>query len=238
MYNDHNTLFWRDSWLGDFLLINLALREISFTESFKQASDYWDPIQGWKWEDLAGLLPTFIEDTLSTVLLRQNVDAQDRLCWNFTLNGIFSTKSAYSLSLQGIEDPPFGFWKEIWRLHVPQRIRSFIWLVHHERILINKERNLRGFTANSYCSLCHEEIKDLNHIFRTCPEANQFWRKMQGDAQVPGCLFSPFREWLMLNLSKNRWLGEEVDWKDKFAISLWWLWRWRNDGFLVIRLFQ
>ena len=40
VYNNQNTLFWRDSWLGDFLLINLALREISFIESFKQASDY------------------------------------------------------------------------------------------------------------------------------------------------------------------------------------------------------
>ena len=65
------------------------------------------------WEDLAGLLPTSIEDTLSTVLLRKNADAQDRLCWNFTLNVIFSVKSAYSLSLQGIEDPPLGFCKEI-----------------------------------------------------------------------------------------------------------------------------
>ena len=44
VYNSQNTLFWRDSWLGDFLLINLALQEISFTESFKQVSDYWDPI--------------------------------------------------------------------------------------------------------------------------------------------------------------------------------------------------
>ena len=33
----------------------------------------------------------------------------------------------------------------------------------------------------------------------------------------------------MLNLSKNRRSGEEVDWKDKFAICLWWLWRWRNN---------
>ena len=52
---------------------------------------------------------------------------------------------------------------------------------------------------------------------------------MKGDAQVPRCLSSPFREWLVLNLSQNRRPGEEVDWKDKFSISLWWLWRWRND---------
>ena len=52
---------------------------------------------------------------------------------------------------------------------------------------------------------------------------------MQGDAQVSGCLSSHFREWLVLNLSKNRRLEEEVVWKDKFAISFWWLWRWRND---------
>ena len=52
---------------------------------------------------------------------------------------------------------------------------------------------------------------------------------MQRDAQVPRFLSSPFREWLVLNLSKNRRSGEEVDWKEQFAISLWWLWRWRND---------
>ena len=53
-----------------FFLINLALREISFIESFKQVSDYWDPIRGWIVENLAGLLPNYIEDSLSTVLLR------------------------------------------------------------------------------------------------------------------------------------------------------------------------
>ena len=98
-YNNQNTLFWRDSWLGDFLLINLAIREIYFIESFKKVSDYWDPIRGWMWENLTGLLPTYIKDTLSKVLLRQNADAQDRLCWNSTPNGLFSVKSAYSLSL-------------------------------------------------------------------------------------------------------------------------------------------
>ena len=84
---------------------------------------------------------------------------------------------------------------------MPQRIRSFIWLVHHEKILTNKERNRRGFTADPYCSLCREEIEDLNHIFCTCLMADQFWRKMKGDAQVPRCLSSHFQEWLVLNLS-------------------------------------
>ena len=41
------------------------------------------------WENLAGLLPTYIEDTLLKVLLRQNADAQDKLCWNSTPKGLF-----------------------------------------------------------------------------------------------------------------------------------------------------
>ena len=83
--------------------------------------------------------------------------------------------------------------------------------------------------ADPYYSLCCEEIENLNHIFRSSPMADQFWRKMKGDAQVPGCLSSPFQEWLVLNLSKNKRPREDVDWKNKFAISLWWLWQWRND---------
>ena len=42
IYNGRETLFWRDTWLGNTPLISVALREISMVGSFKGVSDYWE----------------------------------------------------------------------------------------------------------------------------------------------------------------------------------------------------
>lgn len=37
-------------------------------------------------------------------------------------------------------------------------------------------------------------------------------------------------EWLSANLSGNRQMGLDSSWPARFAIRMWWIWRWRNDA--------
>jgi hypothetical protein len=35
-------------------------------------------------------------------------------------------------------------WKKIWKLKVPERVRMFVWWMHHERILTNFHKSRMG----------------------------------------------------------------------------------------------
>ena len=87
IYNGLDTLFWRDTWLGDTPLLNVALRTISLVDSYKTVHEYWTPSEGWRWNLITGLLPPHIEDRLKAVLVRQDADNKDGTCWGLTSHG-------------------------------------------------------------------------------------------------------------------------------------------------------
>ena len=41
--------FWRDVWIGNTPLLDLATKEIPMVESYKLVREYWNPLKGWKW---------------------------------------------------------------------------------------------------------------------------------------------------------------------------------------------
>nr|GMC95912.1 uncharacterized protein LOC109158392 [Ipomoea batatas] len=57
-------------------------------------------------------------------------------------------------------------WEIIWKLKVPNRICTFLWLVKHGKLMTNMERCRRGFTTRDNCETCQERHEDGNHIFR------------------------------------------------------------------------
>ena len=89
--------------------------------------------------ELSGLLPTYLKDQLTAVLVRPNDTKRDVFCWGPTAIDQFSVRSAYTLAAQSLNQHPKGIWKQIWCLKVPQRIRMFIWLVHHGKLMTNYE---------------------------------------------------------------------------------------------------
>ena len=79
--NGWDTLFWREAWLGDSPLQNLALGMFSLVDSYKRVKEYWIPNDGRNWRILSGLLPTYVEDQLAAVLVRPDDTERDGLCW-------------------------------------------------------------------------------------------------------------------------------------------------------------
>ena len=75
---------------------------------------------------------------------------------------------------------PKGLWNSIWKLHLPQRIRMFTWLIYHGKILTNLEKYHRGYAADSSCHFCPSEIEDLNHLFIFCAKTDLFWQRLLG----------------------------------------------------------
>ena len=80
-------------------------------------------------------------------------------------------------------------------------------------------------TTNPHCHLCSGNIKNLDHILRTCNKAKTFWRKLLTEDKWRKMQLQPFMVWLKENLIEKKEQSSNGVCKEKFSIYLWWLWR-------------
>ena len=119
--------------MGYVPLIIVPTKPIPLVESYETVKDYWSPLGSWNWSMLHGLVAPQTENQLAVVFNRQDNQTRDGICWGHSIDGLFIVKSAYILVNHSNERHKTGVWKQIWRLHVPQKIRNFIfmWLLLH-----------------------------------------------------------------------------------------------------------
>ena len=106
----------------------------------------------------------------------------------------------------------------------------FMWLVHHGKLMTNHERTRLCLTVNPHCQCCPTTIEDLDHVFKSCSKASVVWLQQAKHETVRQAHHMAFQEWLRWNLNQTNVHGDGGEWKDQFAILLWWLWRWRNES--------
>ena len=143
--------------------------------------------------------------------------------------GGFSLGSAMKIAQQGADDDGSSeeHWKGIWKLPIPQRVRMFLWLCYHDRILSNSNRFIRHLTDDPRCYACGEVEENTSHIIRDCPAARLVWRRLGvplGDARWRGSI----KVWLANQFGSGTGVNND-DWKRVFALTCWWLWKWRNE---------
>jgi hypothetical protein len=101
------------------------------------------------------------------MLERVNLNNEpDRLIWKLTNSGAFSVKSFY-LAMQFNEVVPYKF---MWKVKIPLRIKTFLWLMLKKSILTITERE-KCEKRCLFCG-CNETIK---HLFFKCPLARYIW---------------------------------------------------------------
>lgn len=139
-------------------------------------------------------------------MLVEDEECRDAICWRYEPSGIFSISSAYNI------------------IH---NLRVFLWIVYHQKIMSNEMRRKEGFTNDDSCHICHHLVEDTNHILRKCSSAEEVWMRVAPNECSKNSWKNPFREWISNNVRRST--RENPEWNVKFAIVLWWLWRWRND---------
>lgn len=62
-----------------------------------------------------------------------NLDGSNKLIWKFNNKGMYTVKSAYMYAMETLIDNAeyrvSGDWMRMWNLHIPQRIKVFLWRV-------------------------------------------------------------------------------------------------------------
>uniref|UniRef100_A0A2N9G6M3 Reverse transcriptase domain-containing protein n=1 Tax=Fagus sylvatica TaxID=28930 RepID=A0A2N9G6M3_FAGSY len=67
------------------------------------------------------------------------------------------------------------FWKRVWFIQVPHKVRKFIWRACSDSLptMLNMKRRSIVPTAN--CSFCHLEDEDVKHALWSCPGLSPVW---------------------------------------------------------------
>ncbi|CAI0409094.1 unnamed protein product [Linum tenue] len=145
-------------------------------------------------------------------------------------DGRFRLRSAYNLVAGDEDDEPGSRWKDLWQWKGPNRIKHFLWLVMHGRLLTNKERTRRKISTNSQCNFCKDQDETIEHILRSCSRAKSIWDKFN-DKCVANSMNLPLHDWLMDNIRQQ---GTGTD----FGIIIWHLWKQRNEEVMEGRIFS
>lgn len=184
VYNGNHVSFWNDHWIDKKSLRELSNTKVPDTHINRMVADYWQQGVGWKWEELQGKLSEEIKERMQLMILSNDANGRDEAYWALENSGNFSTSSAYhNTNLGNIAMQDEG-WEKIWKLKIPNRIKTLLWLTRHEKLLCNEERRKHHLTWDGSCAVCHNGCETVEHAIKKCPEARSIWRKLLGDGEV------------------------------------------------------
>ncbi|KAK9010915.1 hypothetical protein V6N11_043782 [Hibiscus sabdariffa] len=154
----------------------------------------------------------------------------DQFCCGVTSNKLFSVRSGYEVRMGVHHGPTEQIWTTVSRFKGLPRIRYFLWLLCHGRILTNVERYRRHLTLDCCCSVCGDEWEDMDHIFRRCPVAYSIWDMLIRADKKEEFYLMDFKRWFFVNLSNiGGFSRDQVHWDILFGSLLWCLWKKRNE---------
>lgn len=90
----------------------------------------------------------------------------------------FSVKSEYRALGQDNWEEAQECWSCIWKLQVPTKIKTFLWLTRKEALLTNNCRFRRHIASSPNCDLCAGKEEDWIHVLRNFLAAYMVWSEL------------------------------------------------------------
>ncbi|CAL1384527.1 unnamed protein product [Linum trigynum] len=220
--NGESTSFWSHPWIDcDLKLEDFLLDDLTPTERNSPVAAWATEEGEWDWNRLKPLLPDDILNLIAGMEVPNAQLGEDKTIWAMERDGRFRLKSAYALAAGLDEADDDQSWTKLWKWKGPNRVKHFLWLVMHDRLMTNKERAKRKLTDNQNCSQCKDVEESIEHILQQCPSAKLTWIKFKDKLKVNRTGMD-FKEWMMKNLSDEQ---SGID----FGIVCWNIWKQRNE---------
>ncbi|KAL8137409.1 hypothetical protein V2J09_003410 [Rumex salicifolius] len=109
----------------------------------------------------------------------------DHLHWGLSPDGNYSIRSTCNLISNPKRDLEIDtdIYRRIWKLRVPERVRSFAWLVVRGAILTKVELKRRHLTNVDSCDCCALVQESCLHLFRECNQVRSMWCSIRPQAR-------------------------------------------------------
>ncbi|XP_012837906.1 PREDICTED: uncharacterized protein LOC105958446 [Erythranthe guttata] len=134
--------------------------------------------------------------------------ANDRLVWHYSRSGDFTVKSCFHNIMQrhntGSGDHEYEnssqsedkeFWKFIWHLSIPPKIKIFIWRAVGDLIPANAALFRRHVSSNPFCGRCRIKPETTVHALVQCRSLTKVW--LGQPFELNGAIEpASFRQWI------------------------------------------
>ena len=115
------------------------------------------------------------------------------------------------------------FWKGIWQLWVPSKIKHFVWRICNNALPIMVNIHWRNIILNVSCALCNVHPEDSLHAIWSCEVISGVWSTLEWFHQAVPAQPSSFNDLL----SRFLFCWEEFR-AENFVTIVWFLWNRRN----------
>jgi hypothetical protein len=226
--NDRSTNAWDTCWSAPGIRIEDFEIDIPLEMRNAKVVDLVTREGCWNWDRLSWL-PNDILNMLITIPPPEDDLGEDVRLWPQGKNGNFSVASAYDLLThsEASTNTTNGNWHMIWKMQVPERVKSFIWVLKHGRLLTNFWKSKMSLGSPS-CCYCGDITETELHVLRDCPKCMHVWLNIVSDSTRDVFFSSNLQQCITLNMTGGI-EGIEVDnWVSYWALACHALWYCRT----------
>ncbi|KAJ3690613.1 hypothetical protein LUZ61_019777 [Rhynchospora tenuis] len=146
-----------------------------------------------------------------------------RLVWNWSPSGLYSSASAYGiLADSGLRSPYHAL---LWKLKIPPKVKVFLWVVLLDKALTQQNLLTRNWPTILACVCCsHGSVETASHLWVLCDYATQVWTLIQTRFSLPVLTFVPSVHQFWLHNRSS--VGQT--WDIIWAATTWTIWKERN----------
>ena len=92
----------------------------------------------------------------------------DTLIWPFNPSSQYSVKSSYKFLQECAKNShasaqESAFWKKVWGLEVPSKVKNFVWRACREALPTRKNLQRRKIVPDGLCDLCKAREEECSH---------------------------------------------------------------------------
>ncbi len=222
--------FWMDIWCTTSPLCTLYPRIYDCVGSKNLRAEACWGANGWRWGKILAGFPTTSQSDRTLVLQLKGLTSgftlsniEDEVRWRWSRSEEFSVKSLY-IFLQdgGVSDTSCV---ELWKIHVPLKVKIFIWTVLKRKVLTKDRLIRRGWVGDDWCALCLDEPETMDHLFTGCPVGKAVLSSLLPNKLFLSTCFSTLRLWESSRQKGGDAKGRELA---TSAIAWWSIWLARN----------
>lgn len=122
----------------------------------------------WKWEEIPFRITTIFlkKKQFNRINVPVYTNKLDTIYWGLSQHGKFTVQSMFSQLLQQdlniTEHTLLYNW--IWKIQIPPKLKTFLWLIMHNRLPIKHYLHHIGITLDDHCQICRRHPETINHI--------------------------------------------------------------------------
>lgn len=174
--NGQDIAVWSDPWLSS-TEVSTPIGPLTLSTQHLKVADLLDhSTNSWDLTKIRQELPLY-EETIRQII-PSSLQPPDKRVWLGEKNGIYSTKSGYRLMRKKVPhtgDSATNWMKLIWEVHIPPKIRFFLWRAAKDALPVGSLLATRGVRSELNCKRCGDE-ESILHIFFDCDFARRIWQ--------------------------------------------------------------